>query len=153
MKKTILVLNLLIAMFVFANSAFAQEIKWYKFDEGLKKATAENKVLLIDVYTEWCGWCKVMDKKTYTVPAIIQAVNKDFIAVKLNPELADEYTFKAKKYTGKLLTDLLSNNNITGYPTTLFHLPKLNKTFMEVGYLEKDRMTEALTKYAKMKRK
>ncbi|MGC6414302.1 MAG: DUF255 domain-containing protein, partial [Bacteroidia bacterium] len=41
-------------------------VTWYNFTDGYNKAVKEGKIILIDAYTDWCGWCKVMDKKTYT---------------------------------------------------------------------------------------
>ena len=58
---------------------------WYSFDEGYNKAVKEDKIILIDAYTDWCGWCKVMDKKTYTQASVIEYLNENFVCVKLNP--------------------------------------------------------------------
>lgn len=151
MKKLFLVFNLIAAVFVFTNGAFAQELKWYDFKEGYKKAVSENKVLLIDVYTDWCGWCKVMDKKTYSNKEVITAINKNFVAIKLNPEKDATYDYNGKKYTGSQLVNVLTNNNLTGYPTTCFHNTKTKKTIMEVGYKDDKAMIPILAKYAKMK--
>jgi thioredoxin-related protein len=52
----------------------------------------------MDVYTDWCGWCKVMDKKTFSNPDVIEYVNKNFYAVKLNAEQKDSIRFVGKMY-------------------------------------------------------
>lgn len=69
---------------------------WYSFEEGYAKSVEEGKILLVDAYTDWCGWCKVMDRKTYADPAIIAKLNESFICVKFNPELGTVYNFRDK---------------------------------------------------------
>ena len=48
------------------NPGSGLNLKWHSFDEGSTKAKAEGKQILIDIYTDWCHWCKVMDEKTYS---------------------------------------------------------------------------------------
>ena len=97
MKKALLI-SVLIVLGV--NAALAQEdIKWFSIDEAVQMASEEPKVLVIDVYTDWCGWCKRMDATTFSDPEIIQIMNKHFYPVKLNAEgkediVIGERTFK-----------------------------------------------------------
>jgi thioredoxin-related protein len=80
--------KLLLTVFLFTTIISANDkLKWYGFDEGLAKAKKENKFLLVDFYTDWCGWCKKMDSETYANKNIIKLLNKDFVLVKLNPEI------------------------------------------------------------------
>ena len=72
---------------IFSFNSFAQELHWYSWNEGYKKAKKENKIILLDTYTEWCGWCKVMDKDTYTVKEVKDKIADDFIPIKLRPSL------------------------------------------------------------------
>jgi thiol:disulfide interchange protein len=44
------------------------ELKWYGWNEGYAKAVKEGKIVLVDAYTDWCGWCKKMDRDTYSNP-------------------------------------------------------------------------------------
>jgi thiol:disulfide interchange protein len=48
------------------------ELTWYGWNEGYAKALKEGKIVLVDAYTDWCGWCKKMDRDTYTNPTIIK---------------------------------------------------------------------------------
>ncbi len=74
------------------------EIKWYTFEEAIQANQKSEKKLFIDIYTDWCGWCKVMDKKTFTNPDVIQYMNENFYAVKFNAEQQAPITFKGKEY-------------------------------------------------------
>jgi len=130
----------MISVFVFAfalllgTQTFAQELKWYTWEEGYTKATTEKKVLLVDVYTDWCGWCKVMDEKTYADAGIMKQIEKDYVPVKLNPELDGTYKYNSTSYTGRELISVLSANKFSGYPTVFFVNPATKGVVMEVGY-------------------
>ncbi len=52
----------------------------------------------MDVYTNWCGWCKVMDRKTYRINKLASYVNEHYYAVKFNAESKDSLVFNNKKY-------------------------------------------------------
>ena len=112
------------------------EIKWYDWNEGVVKARNEGKIALIDTYTDWCHWCKVMDKNTYTNEAVIALINKDFVPIKFNPELDRKYINGADTMTGRELLGALSGGNASGYPTTYFYLTKKNVLYQESGYIE-----------------
>ena len=74
------------------------KIKWLSFEEAMKKNQKEPRKIIIDVYTEWCGWCKYMDKTTFTDPNIIAYINANYYAVKLDAETTDTIEYKGKKY-------------------------------------------------------
>lgn len=111
------------------------KIKWYDFNTGFELAQKEGKIAVIDCYTEWCGWCKVMDKKTFTNDSIIQRFNEKYIAIKFNPELPGEYNAgEGNLLTGRQLLMALSNNKPSGYPTFFFFVPQTKKMFQVPGY-------------------
>ena len=111
------------------------KINWVDFNTGFKQAQAEGKIAVIDCYTEWCGWCKVMDKKTFGNDTIIQRINEKYIAIKFNPELPFKYDIGlADSVTGKQLLMALSNNSPSGYPTFFFFVPQNKKMFQVPGY-------------------
>ncbi len=64
-----------------------EKLKWLSWNEGYPKAKETGKILLIDMYTDWCGWCKKMDRDTYSKKEVIDLINEHFIPVKFNPEL------------------------------------------------------------------
>jgi thioredoxin-related protein len=75
-----------------------QSIQWITFQEAIEKSKKKPKKIFIDVYTDWCGWCKVMDKQTFTDPLIIEHMNANFYAVKMNAEKDEKIDFKGKEY-------------------------------------------------------
>ncbi len=75
------------------------------FDAALGRARAENRIVMVDVYTDWCGWCKKLDAETYADARVADAL-KDFIAIKVNAEKGGEAV--AQRY------------GVDGFPTILF---------------------------------
>lgn len=88
MIKHITYTFLLVALLISsAEKTMAQDkIKWYSIEEALKMAAHEPRVLVIDVYTDWCGWCKKMDANTFSDPGIIEQMNSKFYPVKMDAE-------------------------------------------------------------------
>jgi thioredoxin-related protein len=78
------------------------EIKWMTMDEALalqKKSPKKAKPIFMDVYTDWCGPCKALDKNTFHDPAVVEYINKNYYAVKFNAEGNTEVNYKGKKYS------------------------------------------------------
>lgn len=109
------------------------QLTWYSFDEGLAKAQKENKHVLIDVYTDWCGWCKVMEQKTYSDLNVIRYLNAKFVLVKLNPEKDDQVTYNGKKYSAAQFSQGIGVN---GYPATAFFESDAKMVTLVPGFVE-----------------
>ena len=111
------------------------KIKWVDFNTGLSQAQQTGKLAVIECYTDWCGWCKVMDKKTFSDPKIIERINEKYIAMKFNPEKPGKYFAGSKdSLSGRQLLMALSNNKPSGYPTFFFFVPQDAKLFQLPGY-------------------
>ncbi len=119
----------LFVLFGFFNqTSFSQEVKWMSFEEAIEAQKTEKKKIFVDLYTDWCGWCKRMDKTTMTDPFIINYLNSEFYPVKFNAEQDEDITFKGKVFTlqkrkGKRdyhqLAAHISRNQLS-YPTFIF---------------------------------
>ncbi|MDX1446544.1 thioredoxin family protein [Lishizhenia sp.] len=73
-------------------------IFWYEMEEGISLAKDQNKMIFVDVYTDWCGWCKKMDASTFKDKSVIKALNQDYIAVKFDGEERDSINFFGTAY-------------------------------------------------------
>lgn len=126
----------------------AEELSWKNWNDGYQKVKAEGKIGLIDVYTDWCGWCKRMDRDTYANKGIIDKINKNFVPIKFNPEQQGVYYIDSTQYSGPQLYAMLSNNRPSGYPTTYFLIPKGDVMYVErvAGYQGPDNFGATLDK-------
>jgi thioredoxin-related protein len=82
---------------IVAEQATAQ-INWLSFEEAIARNEVEPKQIFIDFYTDWCGWCKVMDRNSFADPEIAKIMNAYFYPVKFNAEGKDTVTFMGQKY-------------------------------------------------------
>ena len=74
-------------------------VKWQSsYQQALAQAKSEKKLVMVDIYTDWCGWCKRLDKDVYANAAVAEALAKHFIPVKVNPEKSREGAELAKKF-------------------------------------------------------
>lgn len=107
----------------------AQEIKWMTFDEAIAAQKKVSKPIFMDVYTEWCGPCKILDKKTFHDKAVADYINENYYAVKFNAEGNTEINFKGKQYTNPQYQEGRKGRNAThqftaflkvrGYPSMM----------------------------------
>ena len=112
-----------------------ESLKWHSWNEGYPIAVKDKKIILVDAYTDWCGWCKKMDKDTYANPDVIKKLNKHFIVIKFNPELRDlTYDIDGQTYSARDFYMQLSRGESTGFPTTYFIDPKKKSVFIDPGY-------------------
>lgn len=135
------ILIIIISLFALNSLQAGESLKWYSFNEGYKKAVKENKYLLVDFFTDWCHWCKVMDEKTYSRQEIQKLLNKDFVIVKLNPEKGGEINFSGEKYSS---ADFAKAANVSGYPATGLFTRKGEFINTIVGYQETDKFKNLL---------
>jgi thioredoxin-related protein len=85
--------------------------------QGMKDAATTKKYGFIDVYTDWCGYCKLLESKTLNAPNVLEELQKNFVSIKLNAESEDVVTYKGKKITKR---ELSAQWGVEGFPTMLF---------------------------------
>ena len=135
------------------NTREAEGIKWHTIAEVQQLVKQHPKKIYIDMYTDWCGWCKQMEKNTFTNQAIIKELNTDFYAVRFNAEQKEDVVFKDKtfKYVSQgnrgyhELAATLMNGQLS-YPTSVFLDENLNMISPLPGYLTPDKL-EPILKY------
>lgn len=90
---------------------------WYRFDQGLKKAEEENKNIMINFYSQWCGYCKKMDRYTFGDEEVKKILQENFIPIKVDGGSKNQLTLGKEKITEK---ELALKYGMTAFPTTLF---------------------------------
>jgi thioredoxin-related protein len=127
MKQT-----LLVALFIVLVSPLCaqDEIRWMSMNEALEAQKKVPKKIIMDVYTSWCGPCKLLDKNTFGNKDVIKFVNNNYYPVKFNAEGTESITYQDFTYTnpnyqegrkGRNSQHLLANAlKISGYPTIVF---------------------------------
>lgn len=91
-------LTIMVVLFTFQLEA--QEINWLSLEQALEKSAsdAQPKKIFIDVYTDWCGWCKKMDANTFSDPEVAAYMNEHFYMIKFDAESREDVTFKNKVF-------------------------------------------------------
>jgi thioredoxin-related protein len=118
-------------------------IKWVTLHEAESLNVKSPKPFMIDVYTDWCGWCKHMMKTTFSEPGLAQYINLNFYPVRLNAETKDTIEFQGKKYGNKNEGQRSSNDfailllgGKMSYPTTVFFNNNFQFKLIVPGYLK-----------------
>ena len=115
-----------IFVFLLAFNATGQ-VQWMSWDEMMKAQEEESRPVFIDVYTDWCGWCKVMDRETFAKAEVYEILNRDFYSVKFDAEQREDIKVGSKTYSyvgegrrgyHELAATLL--NGQLSYPTVAF---------------------------------
>lgn len=142
MKRILVATIVLMTMSLAGN---AQKINWMSFQEAIKLNETAPKKILIDVFTDWCGWCKRMDQTTFIDSKIVEYMNENYYAVKLDAETNDtivfnEYTYinegghNGRKGSHQLAIALLQNK--MSYPSYVFMNEKNQPITVVPGYMD-----------------
>ena len=124
-------------------NANAQEVEWLSWKEAAELAATEQnpKKIFIDIYTDWCGWCKKMDKDTFQNPEVATYMSENFYMVKLDGEGKEPIEYKGKTFkfipSGRKGYHEFAATLMQGrmsYPTVIFLDEKLDILSPVPGY-------------------
>ena len=124
------------------SSLEAQEkIKWYTIQEALQLTASQPRMMVIDVYTDWCGWCKRLDATTFSDPEVIGIMNAHFYPVKLDAEGKEDIVLGDKTYT-------FVDNGRRGYHELAAIVTRGRLSYPTISYVdEQGRVLEASPGY------
>ena len=136
---------LIILILIFnSNSIFAQEIKWMSMGEAQEAQKSIPKKIFMDVYTEWCGPCKLLDKNTFQNPDVSSYIIENYYAVKFNAEGIEQIKYYDQIFTNPNYDPNRKGRNAThqftqflgvkGYPTMVFFSENGDPIMPLVGY-------------------
>lgn len=130
-------------------------IEWLSFEEAMKRNEKEPRKIFIDVYTDWCGWCKKMDKNTFQHPEISKYLQSNYYAVKFDAEQKEDIVFKGTTFKfipngrrgyHQFAAALMSNK--MSYPTVVFLDENLGMIQPIPGYQEAQNFLPILEYFA-----
>lgn len=126
MKNLIIILTL-----AFTGLISAQEINWMSLEEAVALQKKNPKKIMMDVYTNWCGPCKLLDKNTFQNKSVADYVNENYYAVKFNGEGNEIINFNGKEFKNERYDPALAKRRnsahdltryfkVNAYPTMVF---------------------------------
>ena len=111
----------------------ADKLDWLAFDAAADQAQKQNKHLIVDVYTTWCGWCKVMERQTYGDPEVAAYLKSHFVLAKVNGESSATLHWKGQSLSERQFARAVG---VTGYPSTFFMKPNADLLGGVSGYIK-----------------
>lgn len=152
MKKTILTAFLILG----AITLQAQDVNWIPFEKAIELNKENPKPILIDLYTDWCGWCKRMDATTYKNKTIVKYINDTYYAVKMDGEGKEDITYQGKTFKfvqqGRSKYHQFAAAILKGkmsYPSTAFFNKEGQLIQTVPGYLTAERFEKILAFFGK----
>ena len=143
--------------FTLTNSTTAEEIgitedlKWYTWEEAVEANKKEQKKIFVDVYTDWCGWCKRMDKATFNDEKVKTYIRKNFYPVKLNAEQKADINFNGHTFKwvegGRRGIHTLAYSLLDGqmsYPSVVFLTEDFERIAISPGFKNAEQFLDEL---------
>jgi len=128
-------LNISLALtFVLAFSAVTSaqnKVKWVSWDDAMEANKTNKKKFVVDIYTDWCGWCKKMDKATFQQDHIARYINKNFYAIKFDAEMKEDIVFNGQTYR-------FVKNGRKGYHELALAITQGKLSYPTVVFLDED---------------
>lgn len=118
-----------------------ESIKWISWEQMMEKSKSQHKKVIVDVYTDWCGWCKRMDATTFSDACLAKYINENYYAVKFDAEQKQDIVFKDKTYK-------FVKNGMRGYHELAAEITHGQLSFPTVVFLdEKIEVIQAIPGY------
>lgn len=144
--------------------SYAQKINWVTFEEALALQKKKPKKIMMDVYTNWCGPCKMLDKNTFQNPDVAKYVNDNYYAVKFDAEGNEVVNYKGNTYNNKgYRADMANRRNsvhglthalqVNAYPTVVFFDENGDLIFPLRGYQQPQQLELYLKMFSNDKHK
>lgn len=131
------------------------KINWISFNEAYVKCKKNPRPILVDIYTTWCGPCKMMSTLTFNDSTIANYINENFYAVKFNAEgkdtvKFDKYSFvssdaKNPKATHQFAASILDND--LSYPSVVFLNNQIQRLDIIKGFIPAENFEPILNYY------
>ncbi len=132
---------LFIILFAISSTLVNAQVQWLSFEEAVEKAKENPKPIFVDVYTDWCGWCKKMDIATFSEDRVAKMLQNDFYPVKFNAEQQEPINFNNHEFKfvengrrgyNELAVALLDGK--LSYPSVVFLNEKMERITVLAGY-------------------
>ena len=114
---------------------------WNNFSEAQHNAEQEDKWVLVDVYTDWCGYCRQMYQETYTDQKVIDRLNEYFHVTRVNAESDETIQFNGQEMT---MEQFAAEFGVTSYPTTIIIDSEGDPFAVQPGLIEADEFASIL---------
>lgn len=136
-------------------AAEQSKVNWLKSMKeynNLSQELRNKQPLFVDLYTDWCGWCVTMDKRTYSNDSVANFLNTHFIPLKFNAETREEFSWRGVKFhfDDELNIHTFANFLTSGraaFPTSVVILPD-GKFETVAGFLQVREIERLLKFYA-----
>jgi thioredoxin-related protein len=152
--------RLYIAAFIlllFSVKLEAQTISWTAFEHLNDSIRKAPKPILVFIQAEWCKFCEMQDKNTFTNLEVVKKLSRDFYTLKLNGESKSPIKFLNRTYTFKSSGSQTGNHQLAEflgkkggelvYPTTVLLTSKLNVSAIETGFINADDLLKLLSQF------
>ena len=133
---TCLALFCLSANVLLAASETEKGIHWIRdWEQAVRVAKKQNKLIIADLYTNWCTWCRVMDVHTYGDPSVIEELGPKYVWLRLNAETEEDGRAAQRRF------------RVAAYPATLVVEPEEGLYEKTSGFLTAEQFREAISRH------
>jgi thioredoxin-related protein len=112
-------------------NAQTNKVNWLTWEEAIEKSKIQKKKIFVDIYTDWCGYCKKMDKATFQQQDIAKYLNENFYAVKFNAEQRQSIELNGQIYKFK-------SAGRKGYHDLAFSLTRGKLSYPTIVFLDEE---------------